>query len=123
VKLLVASIFFLTAAGTAVAADKPLLNGPWKIHQNIAGNESDMDCSFTQKDSDLTGTCKSDQSTFSITGKVGDKEVTWQYATDYNGQSLTIVYTSPLPADSKIAGNVKVKEMDVDGDFKGTQTK
>lgn len=111
---------FLAAIAASVSAQPATLTGQWKVHNNIAGNESDQDCTFTQKDGVLTGTCRSDQSTVTITGKVSGKDVTWQYNSEYNGQALTIVYTGPLPTAGKLSGNVKVKEMDIDGEFTAT---
>jgi hypothetical protein len=50
----------LTAAAVVVsAADGVSLTGKWQIQRSAAGNESQQDCTFTQKDSDLTGTCTS----------------------------------------------------------------
>lgn len=36
----------------ASAADTPSLAGNWKVHNSIAGNENDMNCSLTQTDTD-----------------------------------------------------------------------
>ena len=66
------------AAPTATApaaADSPLA-GKWKVHSAIAGNENDASCTFAQTNSDLAGTCTSDQGTVTVKGKIDGKKVT-----------------------------------------------
>ncbi|MGA8598536.1 MAG: hypothetical protein WB676_27780 [Bryobacteraceae bacterium] len=99
------------------------LAGKWQIHSNIAGNESDLTCDLTQKDADLSGTCKSEQQTVTITGKVDGKKVTWSYKSEYNGSPLTVNYEGKLESDTKIVGTVTVPEFSVDGDFTATLSK
>ena len=73
---------FLLAAGTVLAhaADDVTLSGRWQIRRSAAGNESQQDCSFTQKNSVLTGACESaDRPTVQISGKVDGTKVTWTY--------------------------------------------
>ena len=53
---------------TSAAAD-PSVNGKWKVHMSVAGNESDQDCTFAQKETSLTGTCVSDRGTVEVSGK------------------------------------------------------
>ena len=121
--LVLSPLLLLAVASGAAAAETPTFSGQWKVHNSIAGNESDQDCTFAQKGDAFSGDCKSDQSTVSVTGKIEDKKVSWQYVTDYNGESLTIMYSAPLPVDGKVAGDVLVKEMDIAGDFTATQAK
>ena len=87
------------------------------------GSESDMKCTFVQKDKDLTGTCKGDSGDLKITGTVDGKKMTFKYNTDYNGQTLTLVYAATLDDMAKIAGTVEVQPMDVTGDFTMTPPK
>jgi hypothetical protein len=54
---------------------QPVGGGQWKVHNSIAGNESDMACTLTQKDSDLTRACNSEKDTVNITGKLDGKNV------------------------------------------------
>ncbi len=56
-KSVLLSILLASSALTLAAGDNPSLNGKWQIHNDISGNESDMACTFAQKDSQLTGTC------------------------------------------------------------------
>ena len=75
------------AAVLAPAADDASLSGKWQIQRSAAGNESQQDCTFTQKNSDLTGTCNStDRGTVQISGKMEGKTVTWTY----KGDSLAV---------------------------------
>ncbi len=111
------------AARSVSAADAPSLSGKWKVHNSIAGNESDQDCTLTQTDKELSGTCSVEQGTVQIIGKIGGTNVTWSLKTEYNGSPLTLVYTGTLDKDSKIAGTVEVQPMSVMGDFTAVPSK
>ncbi len=115
----------LLAATAAVtqAAETASVAGKWNLHYNISGYEGDLDCTFNQNDKDVTGTCKGEQGSVSVTGKVDDTNVTLQYKTEYNGEELTVVYTGKLESPTKIAGTVNVEPMGADGDFTATQSK
>jgi hypothetical protein len=117
------SAILASAALTSMAADNPSLTGKWKIHQTVAGNESDSDCTFTQKDNDLTGSCTADSGTGKITGKVDGSKVSWSYESEYNGSPLTVKFAGTLDASGKIAGTVNVETFGVDGDFTATPAK
>ncbi len=112
-----------SAAVTSMAADNASLTGKWKIHQSVMGNESDSDCTFTQKDNDLTGSCTADQGSGKITGKIDGAKVSWSYDTEYNGSPLTVKFTGTLDSTGKIAGTVSVETFGVDGDFTATPVK
>ena len=122
--LLIVSAAALVAAPTLVAAsDNVSVAGKWHVHDTIAGNDSDADCTFEQKDADLSGTCKIDSGSVTITGKVDGKKVTWSYKSEYNGSPLTVNHEGTLSADNKITGKASVPEYSVDGDFMATQAK
>jgi len=112
-----------SAAVTSMAADNASLTGKWKIHQSVMGNESDSDCTFTQKDNDLTGSCTADQGSGKVTGKIDGAKVSWSYDTEYNGSPLTVKFTGTLDSTGKIAGAVSVEQFGVDGDFTATPVK
>ncbi|MGO8757574.1 MAG: hypothetical protein ACLQG3_05565 [Terracidiphilus sp.] len=120
-KIIFRCCLFLASAAL-FAADSDTLTGTWKVHNSIAGNESDQNCAFTQKGEDLTGTCKSDASTVDVIGKVKGEDVTWQYKAEWDGNNLILVYTGKLK-DSKIEGTVEVQPMGVTGDFTATPAK
>jgi hypothetical protein len=117
----VLSLFVLASA--AALAATPAVTGQWNVHNSIAGNESDQQCSFTLNDKDLTGSCKSDQNTVQVTGSLDGNKLTWKYNSDFNGTQLTLIYTATLDDSGKIAGNVEVQPFGVTGDFTATPAK
>lgn len=121
-KMLLATLALLLTPA-AFAADPPSFNGPWTLHNNIAGNESDQPCTFTQKDNVITGICKSmEHEDLPVTGSIDGNKVTWKYEMDYNGTTLTLVYTATVDDPTKIAGSVEVQPYGVTGDFTATPT-
>jgi hypothetical protein len=123
-RILLLSALLASAAITSMAAGNASLNGKWTIHSNVMGNESDMSCTFTQKDNDLSGTCTSDNGDGKLTGKVDGTKITWSYVTQYNGDPLTTKYSGTLDsAAAKITGTMTVEQFGVDGDFTATQVK
>lgn len=121
-KFLLFSFLLASAAVTSVAENTPI-SGKWQIHNNIAGNESDMACNLAQKEDELTGTCTSEQGSVEIKGKVADKKVSWVYKSEYNGGPITLTYKGNLDAADKISGTVNVEEYGAEGDFTATQSK
>src|SRR3954464_10782775 len=99
-KIFVLPLLFASASALTFAADNASLGGKWQVHGSVAGNDSDQSCTFTQKDTDLTGTCTTNESkTVNVTGKVDGKKVTWSYKSDYNGSPLTVNYDGKLDSD------------------------
>ena len=116
------SLLLAAAAVAANAADAPSLNGKWKIHISVAGNERDAECTFTQKDTDLSGSCTSDQGATQFSGKVDGAKVSWTYKSDYQGTPITLNYQGTLDS-AKITGTVEVPEYSVAGDFTAVPAK
>jgi len=110
------------AAPARHAAD-PSLNGAWRIHRNAAGRESSQECSFTQKDGLLTGTCTSDRGPVEISGKVDGKKVTWTYKSDSEGGPVTVVYKGAFDSPARISGTVSALEFGIEGEFTATPSK
>src|SRR5262249_44390228 len=108
-------VMILVAAIPVAAADA--LSGKWKVHQSIAGNDSDMPCTFTQTGDDLAGTCDAASGTVKISGKVSENKVTWTVQTEYNGSPLTLKYSGTLASATKMTGTVTVDPYGVDGEF------
>jgi hypothetical protein len=81
--LIFAERFLLAAAFLFVistpAADAPTIAGQWNIHQSIAGNENDEDCTFTVSGGKIAGTCKVNEQTPKVTGTVDGKKLTWNF--------------------------------------------
>lgn len=108
-------------ATIAVEAQPVTVSGTWTVSTNVSGSQSELACSFTQKDTDLTGTCKSERGSVSIPGKIDGKRIAWQYDTEYEGQRLTPVYSGTLESAEKIVGTVDVQGMGVSGEFTATR--
>jgi hypothetical protein len=116
------SVLLVSAFAFAQAQDNSSsLAGKWKIHSSIAGNDSDMTCTFAQTNNDLSGTCVSEQGNIKLTGKVDGKKVNWSYQSEYNGSPLTVKYEGNLDT-AKIAGTVTVDPFGMSGDFTATQS-
>ena len=113
---------FVAAIAAMAMADAPL-TGKWQVFTSISGNDSDMACTFTQKDDALTGSCVSDRGTFEITGKVNGSKVTWSYKSEYNGTPLTVHYQGDIESATRIKGNVDVPEFGASGEFTANQAK
>jgi hypothetical protein len=114
----------LLFASSAFAAGAPGLTGQWSIHNSIAGNESDQECSFVQTDNKLSGSCKSQEGKdLPVTGSLDGNKLTWKYDSEFNGSPLTLTYTATLDDSGKIAGNVEVDPFGVTGDFTATPEK
>lgn len=121
-KRLILPLVLLSTAALALAADAVSVTGKWHVHGSIAGTDIDQNCTFTQKDADLTGSCTSDKGTVTIAGKLDGNKVSWSYKSDYQGTPITVKYDGTVDASSKIAGSVSVPEFSVDGDFTATQS-
>jgi len=107
-----------------MAAEKSSLTGKWKIHQSVAGNDSDGECELSQAGDDISGNCKTAEGKDAkTTGKVEGTKVAWSFASEYNGTPLTIKYTGTVDTEGKIAGNVHVDPFGVDGDFTAIRAK
>jgi hypothetical protein len=113
----------LFVATSALATPTPNLTGQWTVHNSIAGNESDMACSFVQTGAKLTGSCKGTDKDLQITGSIDGNKVTWKYDSDYNGTPITLVYTATLDDSGKIVGSVNVDPFGVTGDFTAVPSK
>lgn len=119
-KKLLASSTLLFAC-SAFAAGAPNLTGDWSIHNSIAGNESDQQCTLAQKDNAISGSCKSAEGKdLTVTGSVDGSKVTWKYDSEYNGSPLTMIYTATIDDSGKVAGSVEVQPFGVTGDFTAT---
>jgi hypothetical protein len=122
----VTRLIFLTLAlvSTATFQTQPAsVGGAWTVRADISGNQSESNCTFTQKEGELTGTCNSDRGSVMITGKVDGKTVSWQFDTQYEGQTLTVYYSGTSQSAEKITGTVNVQPMNVSGEFTATKAK
>ena len=118
------SILLASASALAVPADNVSLSGKWEVHSNVAGNESDVECTFIQKDNDLGGSCATDNGDKPLTGKVNGPKITWSYDSEYEGTPLTVKYSGTIDsAAAKLSGSVSVEQFGVDGDFTAALSK
>jgi hypothetical protein len=117
------TFFLFAAAGLATAADETSLSGKWQIERNAGGNQSRQDCTITQKDSDLTGSCSSDRGPVEIKGKVDGKNVTFTYKGDSAGGPVTVVYKGTVDSADKMSGTVTAVEFSIEGEFTATKSK
>jgi hypothetical protein len=99
------------------------VTGNWTVRADVSGNQSESNCTFTQKETELTGSCKSDRGTVMIIGRVEDKTVSWQFDTQYEGQTLTVYYSGTSQSAEKITGTINVQPMNASGEFTATKTK
>ena len=96
------------------------LTGRWLIHLNIIGRQGDQDCTFTQKDKELTGTCKSYDAAGDIEGTVDGSKVRWLLKRD-TGSTGNLSFSGTIGADGTIKGTVDVPAYDVNGEFTATR--
>jgi hypothetical protein len=115
-------LLLLFVAVVAIATDSSM-TGSWNVKDNIAGKASESVCTLTQKDKDFNGTCKGDQGNVDITGRVDGKKVSWQLKSDYNGQTLTVIYTGTMDSTSTITGTIDVQPIGATGDFTAKKAK
>lgn len=123
-KLLLPSLVLFAASVVAPAFGATTnIAGQWKVHNSIAGNESDQDCTFAVAEKKITGSCKSQDRTVDVTGNIDGNKVSWKYEVDFNGSTLTLVYTATLGETEKVAGEVEVQPMGIKGDFSASPAK
>ena len=116
-------IFVLATAAAAAQAPPAAVAGSWTVRADVSGNQSESNCTFTQKEAELSGSCISDRGTVMITGKVEGKTVSWQFDTQYEGQTLTVYYSGTSQSADKITGTINVQPMNVSGEFTATKAK
>jgi hypothetical protein len=118
-------LLFVAVALTpaVIGAQSASVAGKWEVNANVGGTSSYMDCTFAQKDAELSGTCDGEQGPRAITGKVDGKSVTWQFNTQWEGQTLTVYYKGTLQSPEKIAGTVDVQPLAVTGEFTAARPK
>jgi hypothetical protein len=114
-------IVFVSAAINVPAADAPSLAGKWTVHLSVSGNEADLDCTFAQKDNQLTGSCTSEQASGPIKGMVDGKNAKWTMQNEKNGAAIE--YAGTVSSDEKITGKINVPQYSVDGEFSATRAK
>jgi hypothetical protein len=117
-RTLLLSLLLASAAATSLAADNATLNGKWKIHNNVQGNESDVTCTFTEKDKDLSGSCTTDKGDKPLSGTVDGKTIKFQYDSEYESTPFTAKYSGAFDSTgAKLSGTITVDAFGAEGDF------
>jgi len=115
-RLLTASALLL--ASSALGAQN--LTGPWTVHIDLLGNESDQLCQLALTDNKITGSCNIQNADYPVTGAVDGSQAIWQFQTGTGSSALTFVYTAALDNSGKIAGTVELKPYRATGKFTAT---
>jgi hypothetical protein len=117
---MLATLALLAVVHIAPAADS--VAGAWKISGDVMGNAFGAMCTIKQAEAVLSGSCVDDGGVARpMTGEVKDGKITFKYASDYQGQPLTIAYTGTLVSSPRqLKGSVDVQPMGVGGTFTGT---
>jgi cytoskeletal protein CcmA (bactofilin family) len=86
----------------------------------VIGRQGDQDCTFTQKDKALTGTCKSYDVAGDVEGTVDGDKVKWLLKRD-TGSTGNLNFSGTVGSDGKITGTVDVPSYNVSGEFTATR--
>ena len=116
-RLFLLLILSASAVVHATAGNAPSLSGQWIVHLNIIGREADVPCTFTQQDTELTGSCKSGEVSGTIRGTVDGSNVNWQLTRPLDEQGGTLVFSGTIGSDGKMTGTVDVPAYTVGGLF------
>lgn len=113
----------LLIAATSLLNAQTGISGKYTVHNSIAGNDSDQECTLTQTDKTLSGSCKGENGDLKLTGTVDGKKLTWKYDSEYNGTPITLTYNGTLDDSGTIKGDVTVDPYAVSGEFTATAAK
>ncbi len=111
----------LLLAFSALAAEDSSLSGKWQVLTSAAGRDGKQDCTITQQNSELTGSCTNERGTVEIKGKVTGANVTWSYKGDSEGGPVTVVFKGKVNSAQKLSGTITAVEFGVDGEFTATR--
>ena len=110
------TLALLSALHAAPAADS--LTGSWKVTGDVQGNPIDEVCTITQTGATLAGSCIGNAGEkLDLTGEVKDGKVTFTHGGTYDGQALTITFTSTASTAKELKGSVFVLPFNVTGTF------
>ena len=91
------------------------LSGTWQVKGDVVGNAIDHPCTFQQSGTALSGSCA--EGALPIKGEVKEGKVTFQYASVYDGQAITVVFSGTLVSATELKGTINVQPFDVGGEF------
>ena len=99
------------------AAPADSLTGAWQVKGDVVGNAIDHVCTFQQSGTALTGSCAQGGAALPLKGEVKEGKVTFQYASEYDGQAITVVFSGTLVSATELKGIINVQPFDVGGEF------
>lgn len=115
----------LLLAPLAYAQTAPAtMSGEWFVQESAGGSDSVKICEFTQKSSDLSGTCTAKaMGSMAITEKVDGDKITWTMKFQTMVGPVTATYHGTRKAENKITGIVNAQEFKMEGGFSATRYK
>jgi hypothetical protein len=123
-------LFLVLTAGIAItsrAADDTPFSGKWQVNTDIADRSLEQVCTFTQTGNELTGSCTSQSGMVTVTGKIDQKKITWQYKMQSSeAGTVTLIHIGTLSSTNGapvIVGTVNVEEYGVQGSFSANPAK
>ena len=112
-------------ASPVFAAGPRDIAGTWTVHQTVAGNTVDRDCTFVQTGTTVTGTCKDGGEDVSISGRVDGAALAAQGASPTvakAGSNADPLFNTPF-IDKDEWRQTPVRHRYVHGGFTGTEAR
>lgn len=122
-RFLLLSALFASSALFAQAQEPAGVDGKWTVSLSAGGRESRQECTFVNKDRELTGKCASDRGNVDLTGKVEGKKIEWTIKVESEAGPVTVVFKGTQDAADHMAGTVLALEYSVEGEFTATRAK
>lgn len=107
-KILLSALFLVGFAiiGTGTAyAQKSTVAGDWDGSFNTPGGARPVKFVFKVDGEKLTGTAKRSSGDVPLTGTIKGSDINFSYTVDYNGNSLTLMFSGKVSGDN-ISGSV-----------------
>jgi hypothetical protein len=102
-------------------APAPDVTTTWNLNGSVEGVNFTETCVLTQSDAKLSGTCKDDLATRTVSGSVADKAITFSHPSEYQGQALTLTFAGHLDDAGALSGTVDVQPLGYSGSFTATR--
>ena len=100
----------------APAADS--LPGNWQITGDVMGNPLKETCTIKQSGTVLSGSCTNEQGgPWAVTGEAKEGKITFRHEGDYQGTTLTLVYSGTLASPKEFKGTLEVQPFGATGTF------
>ena len=100
------------------------VTGSWQIKGDVVGNPVEEICTITETDAVITGNCSDALgAVYPVTGGVKEGKITFQHGGEYDGQTLTIIFSGTLSSPTAMKGTIQVQPFDAWGEFTATAVK